>query len=78
MYLGHHGVEPHVDIAGPLQLPQQVDEQGGKVFCLVEAPDAEVAVRVYPKPTGWSPTTSTQWRTAPRQQLLANPVCGFQ
>jgi hypothetical protein len=24
-----------------------VDEQGGKVFCLVEAPDAETAIRVH-------------------------------
>jgi hypothetical protein len=24
-----------------------VDEQGGKVFCLVEAPDADAAVRVH-------------------------------
>jgi Protein of unknown function (DUF4242) len=24
-----------------------VDERGGKVFCLVEAPDAETAVRVH-------------------------------
>ena len=29
-----------------------VDERGGKVFCLVEAPDAETAVRVHQEAHG--------------------------
>jgi uncharacterized protein YcfL len=32
-----------------------VDEQGGKVFCLVEAPDAETAVRVHREARGLVP-----------------------
>jgi hypothetical protein len=47
-----------------------VDEQGGKVFCLVEAPDAETAVRVHQEPMGWSPTTSTRLRKAPSRRQL--------
>jgi hypothetical protein len=35
------------DQYGVKYLKYWVDEQGGKVFCLVEAPDADTAVRVH-------------------------------
>jgi hypothetical protein len=36
-----------------------VDDPGGRVFCLVEAPSAEAAAGVHRKPTARSSTTST-------------------
>ena len=38
----------------------RVDEKAGKIFCLVEAPDAEAANTVHRERTGWWPTTSSR------------------
>jgi hypothetical protein len=51
-----------------------VDEQGGKVFCLVEAQDAEPAASMHREATDWSPTISTRRRKAPRRRLLARQL----
>jgi hypothetical protein len=45
------------DAHGVRYLKYWVDEPAGKIFCLVDAPDAEAANTV--RPTGWSPTKSS-------------------
>ena len=45
-----------------------VDEQAGKVICLVEAPDAEAATRCTARPTAWSQTRSTRSLSTPRRR----------
>ena len=47
------------------------DEGSGKVFCLVEAPDAEAAARCTARHTAWSPTSWCRFRRAadPRAAL---------
>ena len=75
LFMDVHNIEGGVkegDVAGahPADLETQaahgvnylkywVDEQAGKIFCLVEAPDAETANTVHRRPTAWSPTRST-------------------
>jgi Protein of unknown function (DUF4242) len=47
-----------------------VDEQGGKIFCLVEAPDAETAVRLYRDVHGLVPDHIPQGQKASGRRLL--------
>jgi hypothetical protein len=44
--------------ASPDWTVARVDEQAGKVFCLVEAPDADTAVRVHREPGSHLPTAT--------------------
>ena len=48
-----------------------VDEQAGRVFCLVEAPSADAAGEVHRQAHGWSPTTSTGFKKARRKERTA-------
>jgi Protein of unknown function (DUF4242) len=45
-----------------------VNEQHGKVFCLVEAPSAEAARVCTARPMAWSPTTSSRCKKVPDPQ----------
>jgi hypothetical protein len=51
-----------------------VDEKAERVFCLVEAPDAETAHRVTAKRTGWSRRRSTRCKRARSRPDRGSPV----
>ena len=50
-----------------------VNEAEGKIFCLVDAPDAESANTGTARRTAWSPTRSTRSAKAPDQDGARSP-----
>ena len=53
-----------------------VDEEDGKVFCLVEAPDAETAARVHREAHGNVADDMIPSHREPRPGAATSPSCG--